>query len=61
MITVIHNGFHLEFLLSVDEVRGWPRVVDPVLIGLLIRGQQTRVKYVMDGPGRGESESVSDG
>ena len=61
VITVIRNGLHLELLFPVDEVRGWPRVVGPVLIGLLIRGQQTCVKYVMDGPGRRESESISDG
>ena len=53
VITVIRNGLHLELLFSVDKVRGWPRVVGPVLIGLLIRGQQTCVEYVMDGPGRG--------
>ena len=60
-MTVIRDGFHLELLFAVDEVRGWPRVVGPVLIGFLIRGQQTCMKYVMDGPGRGESESISDG
>ena len=61
MITVVRNGFHFEFLLPINKVRRRPRVIGPVLIGLLIRGQQTCVKYVMDGPGRGESESISDG
>ena len=54
VIAVVRNGLHLELLFSVDKVRGWSRVVGPVLIGLLIRGQQTCVKYVMDGPGRGK-------
>ena len=61
VITVIHNGLHFEFLFPVDKVWGWPRVIGPVLIGFLIRGQQACVKYVMDGPGRGKSESISDG
>ena len=58
---VIYNGLHFKLLFPVDEVRGWSRVVDPVLIGFSVRGQQTCVKYVMDGPGRGKSESISDG
>ena len=61
VITVIRNGLHLELLFPVDKVRGWPRVVGPVLIGLLIRGQQTCVKYVMNGPGRGKGEPIGDG
>ena len=61
VIAVIRNGLYLKLFFSVDKVRGWPRVIGPVLIGLLIRGQQTRVKHVMDGPGRGKVEPISDG
>ena len=61
VITVIRDGLHFELLFSINKVRGWPRVIGPVLIGFLIRSQQTCVKYVMDGPGRRESESISDG
>ena len=61
VMTVVRNGLHLELLFSVDEVRGWPRVIGPVLIGLLIRGQQTCVEYVMDGPGRRKGEPISNG
>ena len=61
VIAVISNGLHFKLLFPVDEVRGWPRVVGPVLIGLSVRGQQTCVKYVMDGPGWGKGESISDG
>ena len=60
-MAVVYYRFHFEFFFSFDQVRGWPRVVGPVLTRLAIRGQQTCVKYVMDGPGRGKSESVSDG
>ena len=61
VMTVIHDGLHFELLFSIDEIRRWPRVVGPMLIGFLIRGQQTCVKYVMDGPGRGKGKSISYG
>ena len=61
VIAVIRNSLHFKLLFSVDEVWGRPRVVGPMLVGFLIRGQQTCVKYVMNGPGRGESEAISDG
>ena len=60
-MTVIHYRLHFEFFFSIDQVRGWPRVVGSVLTRFTIRGQQTCVEYVMDGPGRGQGESVSDG
>ena len=60
-MTVIHHRFHLEFLLPFDQVWGWPRVVGPVLTRFAIWGQQIGVEYVMYGPGRGKSESISDG
>ena len=60
-MAVIHYRLHFKFLFSLDQVRGWPRVVGPVLARFLIRSQQTCVKYVMNGPGRGKSEFISDG
>ena len=61
MMAVIYYRLHFEFFFSFDQVRGWPRVVGPVLARLAIKGQQARMKYIMDGPGRGKSEFVSDG
>ena len=52
--TVIHYRFYFEFFLPFDQIRGWPRVVSPVLTRFTIRGQQTCMEYVMDGPGRGK-------
>ena len=57
---MIYNGFYFKFLFSRDQVRWWPRVIGAVLFRLVIRGQQTCMKYVIDGPGRGEHEFVSD-
>ena len=54
------DGFDLEFFFPVHEVRGRLREVDPVLIGLLIGGQQGGVEHVMDGPGCRQLESISD-
>ena len=55
------NGFDFELFFSVHEIRGRLRKTDPVLIGLLIGGQQGGVEHVMDGPGRWELESIGDG
>ena len=60
MVTVIYDSFYFEFLFSRDQVRWWPRVIGPVLFRFAIWGQQTCVKYVMDGPGWGECEFISD-
>ena len=54
------DGFNLELLFTLHEIRGRPREVDPVLIGLLIGGQQGGVEYVVDGPGCRQLESISD-
>ena len=53
-VTVINNGLDLIFFGVFDKIRRWPRVVGPVLRGLAIRGQEGRMKDVMDGPGRGK-------
>jgi hypothetical protein len=48
---VINDGLDLVFFGVFDQLRGWPRVIDPVLHRFAIRGQEGRVKDVMDGPG----------
>ena len=53
-VTVINDGLDFIFFGVFDKVRGWPRVVGPMLYGFAIRGQQGCVKDVMDGPGCGE-------
>ena len=60
MMAVIHHSFYLEFFFPFDQVWGWPRVVGSVLACFVIGGQQTCVEHVVDGPGQGERESVSD-
>ena len=54
------DGFNLEFFFPVHEVRGGPCKVDPVLIGLLIGGEQRGVEYVVNGPGCQQLELISD-
>ena len=60
-MAMIYYRLHLEFFFPFDQIRGWPRVVGSVLTRLAIRGQQTRMEHIMDGPGRGKGEFVSDG
>jgi hypothetical protein len=50
---VINDGLDLVFFGIFDQLRGWPRVIDPVFCRFTIRGQEGRMKDVMDGPGRG--------
>jgi hypothetical protein len=54
------DGFNLEFFFSVHDVWWWSREVDAILGRLAIRGQQTRMKDVMNSPGRGELQSIGD-
>ena len=56
--TVINDGLDLIFLGVLDQLRGWPRVVSPVFCRLAIRGQEGRMKDVMDGPGWGQLELI---
>ena len=55
------DGFNFELLFSVHEVGRRSCKIGPVLIGLLIGGQQGGVEHVMDGPGCRQLESVGDG
>ena len=50
-MVVINDSLDFVFFGVFDKVRRWPRVVGPVFYGLTIRGQEGRVKDVMDGPG----------
>jgi hypothetical protein len=53
------DGFDFEFFFSVHNVWGWSREVDAILGRLAIRSQQTCVEDVMNGPGRGKFQSIS--
>ena len=57
-VTVINYGLHFVFFGIFDKVRGRPRVVGPVFCGFTIRGQEGRMKDVMDGPGDGELQLI---
>ena len=59
-VSVINDGLDLVFFGVFDKVRRWPRVVGPMLYGFAIRGQEGRVEYVMDGPGRRELQLICD-
>jgi hypothetical protein len=57
-VTMVDDGFDFVFLGVFDKVRRWPRVVSPVFRSFAIRGQEGRVKDVMDGPGGGELQLI---
>ena len=59
-VTVINDGLDFIFFGVFDKIRRWPRVIVPVFYGFTIRGQEGRVKYVMDGPGCGELQLICD-
>jgi hypothetical protein len=61
MVTVGTDGLHLIFFPPLHEVGGWSHKVDPVLIGLLVWGEEQGVEDVMNGPGGGQVELISDG
>ena len=52
-VAMIDDGLDLEFFLSINEVWGRFREVVPVLSGFSERHQETGMKDVMNGPGRG--------
>jgi hypothetical protein len=54
-----HDHLDLVFFISVHHFRGWPMEIGPVLTCFAIRGQQRGVEDVMDGPGQGELEAIS--
>ena len=59
-VTVIDDGFDLIFFGVFDKIRRRPRVVGPVFYSFTIRGQEGRMKDVMDGPGCRKLQLVSD-
>jgi hypothetical protein len=59
-VTVINDVLDFVFFGVFDKVRRWPHVVGPVFYGFAIRGQEGRMEYVMDGPGRGELQLICD-
>jgi hypothetical protein len=58
---MITDGFDFVFLLSVYDVRGWPREVDAVFGCFAIRSQQTRMEDIMNGPARRKVQPVGHG
>jgi hypothetical protein len=60
IMAVACDGFHFIFFFPLHEVRWWFHKVDPVLIGLLIGVQKRCMKHIVDCPGRGELELISD-
>ena len=57
-VTVINDGLDFVFFGVFDKVRRWPRVVGSMFCRFTIRGQEGRVKDVMDGPGGGELQLI---
>ena len=56
---VINDTLHLVLRFSGDKVRRWSRVVGAMGLVLTIRGQERGVEDVMDGPGQGKLELIS--
>ena len=57
---MIRDGLDFVFLLAVHDVRRRSGEVDAVFGRLAIRSQQTCMEDVMDGPGWGELQAISD-
>ena len=57
-VTVINDGLDLIFFSIFDKVGWWPRVVGSMFCGFAIRGQEGCMEDVIDGPGRGELQSI---
>jgi hypothetical protein len=53
------DGFDFKFFFSIHDVWWWSREVDAILRRLAIRSQQTCMKDIMDGPGWGKFQSIS--
>ena len=58
---MVSNSLDLILLFSVHYVRGRFHKIDPMLFCLAIRRQQASMEDVMDGPGWGELELISNG
>ena len=60
-MAMVDDFFDFELFEVVHEAWGRSRKIDSVLWSFMIRGQQGRVKYVMNGPGRREFQFVGHG
>ena len=58
--SVINDTFYFVFCFSRDKVRWWSRVVGAMGLVFMIRGQERGMEDVMNGPGYGELELISD-
>ena len=59
MEAMVSNGLNFILLFSVHYLRGRFRKVDPMLFCFAIRHQQAGMEDVMDGPGQGKLELIS--
>ena len=59
MEAMVSNGLDFILLFSIHYLRGRFRKVDPMFFCFAIRRQQASMEDVMDGPGRGELELIS--
>ena len=59
MEAMVSNGLDFVLLFSIHYLRGRFRKVDPMFFCFAIRCQQAGMEDVMDSPGRGELELIS--
>jgi hypothetical protein len=59
MMSMVSNGLDFVFFFAVDYLGRRFRKVDPMFLCFAIGGQQTCMEHVMNGPGRGKLELVS--
>jgi hypothetical protein len=57
---VSHDGFYFKLLFSIDHFRWWPVIVRPMLFCFVIGGEERGMKDVINGPGWGKLELISD-
>jgi hypothetical protein len=58
MKAVSGDGLDLEFFFSINDLWKRARIVIPILLSLLIWGQESGVEDVMDGPGGRQCELI---
>jgi hypothetical protein len=57
---VSHDGLDFVFCLALDHLWGRRIVIGSVLRSFVIRSQQGGMEDIMDGPGGGEIQLISD-
>jgi len=55
-----HDSFDFKFLIPIDHLGWWLGIVGSIFLCFMIAHQQGGMKNVMDGPGWGELEAISD-